>query len=106
MVKDMVLVRAAVVWDIRQLIGEALAGAQFTWISRKNELSHVATTKAVRGLLPASWVASPLCFSYRASCFVSPFGHSFGDKKEKFASPIICSRKLLVISRYAFHVSL
>lgn len=52
---------AAVVMDIRQMKREENIG--FAWIRRSaNELAHVVATKALRNLLPFSWVAASPSF--------------------------------------------
>ncbi|KAI8553474.1 hypothetical protein RHMOL_Rhmol05G0019100 [Rhododendron molle] len=51
----------ALVSDIRQL-GEVL-GLKFSWVKRTgNHLAHTVASKALRNLLPLSWVAAPPFF--------------------------------------------
>lgn len=49
---------ATIIWDIRQFREEM--GVSFAWARRKaNELAHLVATKALKELLPVSWVSSP-----------------------------------------------
>lgn len=74
------------VLDIRQLKQEL--ELKYTWVKREaNGLVHVVASKAVRGLLPSNWLASPPDFvaSVLDSNFWSllkPCGQGFGNKKK------------------------